>query len=287
MRNSFDHDEIERLHHTGLNQKQIAEKMGCCIPTVSTSLKKRGLSPHPRTQSNTSFFHTIDTEEKAYWLGFIVADGNVYRDCLAVKLGGVDRAHLEKLKTALRSAATIDLCKNKARPHLDYYRFRISSREIAADLARFGVVPAKGPNTYAPLDLLDSSLHRHFWRGAVDGDGWITFRLSSEGYTQSIIGLSGSGTLVRQFAAYCESLVPSRAEAGYSVVEKRRRSPSTGKLRSTFQVATGSKEGFIRIGDELYGDATVFLDRKRETFLASAAVLRGQSYNYGGRSITL
>jgi len=48
---------------------------------------------------NHNFFETIDTEEKAYWLGFIAADGglasNIYR--LTIGLNQKDQNHLEKL----------------------------------------------------------------------------------------------------------------------------------------------------------------------------------------------
>src|SRR5581483_4155416 len=51
------------------------------------------------------FFNVIDTETKAYWLGFITADGCVrtdhYNHQLKVKLKDSDASHLEKLKAAL------------------------------------------------------------------------------------------------------------------------------------------------------------------------------------------
>ena len=47
---------------------------------------------------NRHIFDTIDTAEKAYWLGFIVADGylNISRRMLRIKLGNVDKSHLLK-----------------------------------------------------------------------------------------------------------------------------------------------------------------------------------------------
>jgi hypothetical protein len=43
-------------------------------------------------------FDTIDTPEKAYWLGFIVADGylNMDKHMLRIKIGNVDKDHLIK-----------------------------------------------------------------------------------------------------------------------------------------------------------------------------------------------
>jgi hypothetical protein len=47
---------------------------------------------------NRHIFDEIDNEEKAYWLGFIVADGylNSDRNMLRIKLGNKDKNHLEK-----------------------------------------------------------------------------------------------------------------------------------------------------------------------------------------------
>ena len=48
-------------------------------------------------------FDQIDTQEKAYWLGFILADGylNTNKHMLRIKLGDKDKHHLEKFIQAL------------------------------------------------------------------------------------------------------------------------------------------------------------------------------------------
>ena len=47
---------------------------------------------------NRHIFDNIDNEEKAYWLGFIVADGylNLDKHMLRIKLGHKDKQHLIK-----------------------------------------------------------------------------------------------------------------------------------------------------------------------------------------------
>ena len=52
---------------------------------------------------NETFFEVINSEEKAYWLGFIAADGCVYRRTLSINLNIKDKEHLEKLITVLNS----------------------------------------------------------------------------------------------------------------------------------------------------------------------------------------
>ena len=58
---------------------------------------------------DSDFFDVIDTEPKAYWLGFIFADGYVLKYAnkkyakFGISLAGFDSGHLEKLRDALKS----------------------------------------------------------------------------------------------------------------------------------------------------------------------------------------
>lgn len=47
---------------------------------------------------NRHIFDEINSSEKAYWLGFIIADGylNEDKNMLRIKLGSIDKHHLEK-----------------------------------------------------------------------------------------------------------------------------------------------------------------------------------------------
>ena len=47
---------------------------------------------------NRHIFDIVNTPEKAYWLGFIVADGylNIDKHMMRIKLGNQDKCHLEK-----------------------------------------------------------------------------------------------------------------------------------------------------------------------------------------------
>ena len=63
---------------------------------------------------NKKYFEVIDTEEKAYWLGFIAADGNVRKDFLKmrIELNIKDKNHLEKFKKSL-DTPNKGICKTK------------------------------------------------------------------------------------------------------------------------------------------------------------------------------
>ena len=59
---------------------QLQNKYGVRRQVISEILKNKGIEVvnyQNRSRINENVFDVIDTEEKAYWLGFIFADGNI------------------------------------------------------------------------------------------------------------------------------------------------------------------------------------------------------------------
>src|ERR671939_420121 len=119
---------------------------------------------------NESAFEAI-TEESAYWLGFLIADGCITRDKrlpnsqprLKINLAHIDLPQLHKLRNFLDFGGKISICEK-------YCSMAVSSRRIVKTLETYGVVARKSQRT-AAHSLLECN--RHFWRGVVDGDGGI------------------------------------------------------------------------------------------------------------------
>ncbi|MHA2040149.1 MAG: hypothetical protein ACW98X_27410, partial [Promethearchaeota archaeon] len=118
-----------------------------------------------------NYFNLIDTKEKAYWLGFLYAEGYIeIRDQkpfrLGIEIGKTD----EKLIDKFISALDID-------PNRKYYRERdhtvivkFVNKRIVDDLVKLGVVPRK--SKIIELPYLDShELYLAFLLGFYDGDG--------------------------------------------------------------------------------------------------------------------
>ena len=78
-------------------------------------------------------------------------------------------------------------------------RMQVSSNRLAASLARFGVVPRK---TYcAKVLCIEKSVD--FWRGMIDGDGWVSTVKRQQGRRpRPVIGLCGTGEIVNQFTDF-------------------------------------------------------------------------------------
>lgn len=129
---------------------------------------------------NENFFDSIDTEEKAYWLGFVYADGCVWKDkTLTIHLNSKDVQHLEKFKSAIAASNNIYIYQNKS-------SIRITSNQIVSNLNKLGINNRKSYYNLTPPNI-NPLLESSFWRGVFDGDGCISINGSGE-TTVSLVG---------------------------------------------------------------------------------------------------
>jgi len=129
------------------------------------------------------YFDSIDTEGKAYWLGFITADGCVQtgtvgangwlRNQLSVKLKESDAGHLEKLKSALSAESPVRLVP-QATLSSGAAEIAVTSGRLVESLISLGVGPRKSLSVQPWIG--PDELMRHYWRGMVDGDGTLVVK---------------------------------------------------------------------------------------------------------------
>jgi hypothetical protein len=124
---------------------------------------------------NKYYFDEIDNKEKAYWLGFIYADGNVNSGLrLSITLSSVDKNHLVKFKNAIESNINLrDYQKN----NYNYSTLEIKNSHLHNSLINKGVVYRKTYCAEFPTkNIVPEYLLSHFIRGFFDGDGCIYFK---------------------------------------------------------------------------------------------------------------
>lgn len=163
-------DKIIELREQGKGVTEIGRILGLDRRHVSKHLKQLGYSTD-RNPIDKNIFSVIDTEEKAYWLGFLYADGyvNKIQGQVAVALQERDLAHLEKLKAFLK-------CNNKISYSEATHSYKLSfcCNQITKDLIKLGCLPCKSLILEFPTEeQVPSHLKRHFMRGYVDGDGCL------------------------------------------------------------------------------------------------------------------
>jgi len=116
---------------------------------------------------NSDYFETINTKEKAYWLGFFSADGYVNQSTRSIEFCLKDEEAVILFKKALKSKHKIS-CKNGK-----YYRLSIKDKKMSQDLLSLNLDNNKTYNYSIPIDKIPEKLMSHFLRGYFDGDAYI------------------------------------------------------------------------------------------------------------------
>ena len=263
--------QIDALHAEGKNAQEIQKILGLKYPQpVYNYFKKMGwpnLSREEYKYSTTysvdqNFFKSINTEEKAYILGFICADGHVdaenYR--INILLKDDDYKILEDIKSAMHSTHPIKRGIKATNPYkksnnsvLHQCRLSINGKELVKPLVEMGIA---GKKTYSLdssiMQYIPKHLVRHFLRGYFDGDGCISWDKRYKNCNKSVVIVVGNydflnGSFNKYFPTNC------------AIAYHRN---STQCYRYTIQ----DKHEVLRFLAYLYNDAKIYLERKYKLY---------------------
>lgn len=247
--------ERELKKHSSGNQ--IAKANNLAPNSVNRYIQKYNLKPHTIKPAiilelNHSFFEVIDSEEKAYWLGFMMADGYVVKRktkakyMIGLKLQEKDASHIEKFKEALETNAVIREINGKRNGKINKAReITFYSQQMGEDLINHGVIPNKTGKEVVPKKV-PNDLMAHYMRGYFDGDG-----SSSRG----IFNICCSHFMIQDVKnILINEGVKKEAIYVYDRVKVQ-----------VMQV--NRREEVEKIALWLYKDATICLERKKENYI--------------------
>lgn len=224
---------------------------------------------------NDGYFRKIDSERKAYFLGFIYADGcncqykdyktknhNLrYRFTIALKDSDIDI--LKELNKDLTDSSKPILFRQ---PQKTSYKDRIiySSRQckidicdktLCFDLHFQGVNFGKRKTGKMKIPVINKELLRHFIRGYMDGDGCIILRKDKIKKTlQSRIIITGSVGFLLEI----QKSIIKNLNINVSVVNKTDNIWGQLVINGNLQV--------IEFLDWIYKDSNIFLKRKHDIY---------------------
>jgi plasmid stability protein len=219
---------ISKRYH--VNHNSVTSKLKEYNIIIRTNAENR------RTcECDYHYFQVIDTQEKAYWLGFLTADGCITTgNRVTLNLGITDYSHLIKFRNALQATQIVSTNTLSC-------AFVVRSNEMVTDLATHGLFPNKTFST-KPSEILPH-LAKHYWRGIIDGDGHIA--KSADRLT-----ICGDYDIVLAF----QSFVLSHCSKVKAKIYRQ---------ENIFGFTVGRETTHFML-NLLYKDATVFLNRKYE-----------------------
>jgi hypothetical protein len=240
--------------------KDILNKLSISITPLLRVLKNNNIKckSSKKYTFDENYFEIIDTEEKAYWLGFFYADG-----CVRVrkessesklKLSIKDIDHLEKFKKSINGNNKILFVDKKI------VSLSLNTRIFTNHLIDKGCTERKTFTINFP-NFLNENLIRHFIRGYFDGDGSIS---TSQRKYKGVIIARRSAML--NFVSGSDEMLLSIAE----IISKECKT----KTRKIYKY-NGNNFGYIvwwtladikSIYNYFYKDSSIYLERKKIEF---------------------
>jgi len=237
-------EQMAKRYQAGESAYSLAKDFSYCQWTIAKYIQQSGVRMRNKIDTlrkyhvNASFFDVIDSESKAYWLGFIFADGYCRED-LVIQLAKKDGQHLQRFLKDLDSNHPL-----KPTPR-DQIRLYISNSYLSKALRRFPITP-KSTLKYPDIPI---ELDRHFIRGYMDGDGGFY----SYPCIQAMFSITTNNPT---FLSQIQRILVANCAATDR--------PPRPTSHNSYELRWSRFEEVKRIFDYLYSDATVWLPRKRE-----------------------
>lgn len=173
-----------------MTMKALAKKYNCSVAPIRAALTKhqidvRQTREYLKSFDNEDFFQNIDTQVKAYWLGYIAADATVCDNVGSLRafrffLAEKDRNAVFRLAQDLNFTGTIYYCGKQQQ-----FGIAFNSEKFCHDLENHGIIDWKSKGD--PQKLLSNvplHLMSHFILGFFDGDGGISVNSNSRKQTK-------------------------------------------------------------------------------------------------------
>jgi len=247
-------------YNSGLSVEQVAKKHKHGIRTILNLFKINNIplrSHSDRMRKHKieeHFFDIIDTEEKAYFLGLLYADGcnHSNKNHCSLSLIEKDKDILLKFTELLQPSKPLQFKRGKDN-HQNSYRMDLYSKQISNRLSELGCGSRKTFTLKFPtIEQVPVFLQKHFIRGYFDGDGSINngakHHFSFVGTKDFINGLQE--VLLRELSFNITKTSIRHPERNYNIVTLLK----CGRIQC------------LKFGKWLYEDSTIYLQRKKEVF---------------------
>ena len=255
----FDINEAIKDYKNGMTLEHVCSKYHTSyyfMKKVLNAANIKIINPITKVKFNENVFDSIDTEEKAYWLGFIFADGCISNEhSFELSLAEKDYAHLIKFNQFMKHEDPNHVKINKASYNKIRCRWSIRNKHLYKILDLYGCTPRKSLTLEFPkLEIFkDESLIRHFIRGYFDGDGCISRQIYSKTVSPSI-SLLGTPEFFNTLSIILKE---------YGILSKVKQEKKHSEKTKTLYFDVYNGVLFINY---IYNNSNIYLDRKYQLY---------------------
>ena len=249
---------IEDMYALRRPIKWIQEATGMSKKTIENYLKDKNLwtgHKYMLKYFDEFFFDEINTEEKAYWLGFIYADGYLAKpSTIGIELKSTDKAHLEKFRKSVKAEHEVKIYNKKSTygPQ-ESCRIAFASKHMFNILLNYYGSHKKTFEGHFPI-ITNQELMPHLIRGFFDGDGSLHGlpRDNKHLFKPAIdfIGTKETLTFIEELSGFKWSWSQRYPE----------------KNTNNYQISCSRVNDCINFLNYMYKDATIYLNRKYERY---------------------
>lgn len=271
--NEWTKEEIEYLKNNYLKQtnRQLSLSLDRSVKAVEIKLARLGFTRPKKLIYDDKIFEIIDTEEKAYWLGFLMADGYITvtdRNAeLGIELNIKDKGHLFKFQKFLKTNAMVQernrffekVANNYCNKTLNSCFIRIYNKKIVGDLISLGFQQNKR-NKGLKFCQIPDNLKRHFIRGFFDGDGSIAKIHNRANYTCNITSKDEKFLKEIRKILYIEG------------INSYLTNWTNGYNNKIYQLNVAAKKDVEKYLNFIYQDSKIYLERKHSLYLIATSI---------------
>ena len=244
---------------TNVSLRQLEVKYNVSRTSISKYLEnlkiKETKGNHYRKYfHNESFFEEIDCENKAYWLGFMFADGYIInkedkygQDAFGITLAEDSLDILEKFKKDIGASNPINWDNSKKGQR--QCKINLTSQKTVNDLINKGCLKQKSLILKPPIGV-PKELIPHFIRGFFDGDGSLIKYEKNQTSTVYQVNITSTYEMIKW--------IQDVFQMGQIFPEKRR--------EKTWYYTLGGNRQVIKFYHILYDEATIWMDKKYNRF---------------------
>lgn len=256
--------ELFSLYETGnYTGADLSKIFPISVTAINRLLRRNGYKAKPQSELqrkykiDETFFDSINTEEKAYVLGLIYADGcnQTERNSVILSLKEEDKEILRKIRLLIqpdKPLQYVDTSKSNFNSG-NQYRLVIANKHISERLVELGCGKAKTHTLAFPTEeQVPKNLQRHFIRGYFDGDGSVS---KGKKLKIDIVG-------TEKFLQFIQEIL--NKELGFFKTKLNRRYKEREDKIRCLQICGINQ--CLKFREWLYKDATLFMKRKKDIF---------------------